>query len=129
MAPLPSLGKPVLPITPTADDDGNPTVCRCCGMRSIGIGRNPQQSRKDQDPGFLCKRCIIAMEDLTKLDRLDQYELRALEGGVEAGGEWLAERGLTDVSLLDDLDRLMFCKTIWVGCVRQLRKELRNAPF
>ena len=127
MAPLP--GKPALPFTPTADPEGNPTVCRCCGFRSIGIGRNPSQSRKDTDSGFLCKRCILAMEDLTKLDRLDQYELRALEGGVEAAGEWLGERGITDLSLLDELDRLMFCKTIWIGCARQLRKELRGAPF
>lgn len=119
-------GRPILPIQPTQDENHNPTVCKACGGLAIGLGRSTPGSR---DPGFLCKPCIVAVGDLTKLDRLSLYEVKALEGGKEAGGQWLAEKGITDVALLDDLDILLFCKAIWQGCTDGVREALREAPF
>jgi hypothetical protein len=125
MPKLPT-GKPIIPFTPTADNLGNPTVCKACGGLAFGIGRATPGSK---DPGYLCKPCIVAIGDLTKLDRLSLYEVKALEKGVDAGGEWLAEKGITDVAHLDELDRLMFCKAIWQGCTEGVREALRDAPF
>ncbi len=128
--PKGALGKPHLPITPTQDVNGNPTVCKACGGLAFGIGRaNPSDRTKNPDPGYLCKPCIVAVGDLTKLDRLSIYEVKALEGGKAAGAEFLAERGISDVYLLDDLDILLFCKAIWQGCTEGVREALRDAPF
>lgn len=125
MAAIPT-GKPIIPFTPTVDTSHHPTVCKVCGMLAIGLGRSTPGSK---DPGFLCKPCIVAVGDLTKLDRVSIYEVKALEKGVEAAGEWLEQKGIYDLTLLDELDRLMFCKAIWNGCAQGVRESLRDAPF
>ncbi|MEZ2132492.1 MULTISPECIES: hypothetical protein [unclassified Sinorhizobium] len=65
------------------------------------------------------------------MDRVSLYEVKALEGGRDAGGAWLDAKGTYDLSLLDELDVLMFCKAIWEGCATRLRESLRDneAPF
>lgn len=125
MTRLPT-GKPILPFTPTTDERGNPTVCKCCGMLAFGIGRPTPGSK---DPGFMCKPCMVAAGDLTKLDRVSLYEVKALEAGVEAVGAWLSEKGITDLALMDDLDAKLLVRAAWEGCARGVREALREAPF
>lgn len=131
MTKLPT-GKPLLPITPTCDADGTPTVCIACGRMSIGLGRAIKQGGKMMDPGFVCKGCIVKIGDLTKLDRLSQFELQALDAGVDAVGEWIAEHGVTDLAHYDELMQRMLVKAAWQGCIEGVRKALaddREAPF
>lgn len=128
MVPLP--GKPIVPFTPTQDQNGAPTVCKCCGMLSFGIGRaDPTDRRRPPDPGFMCKPCMVAAGDLTKLDRVSLYEVKALESGVEAVGAWLDERGITDLALMDELDAKLLVRAAWEGCARGVREALKEAPF
>lgn len=123
-------GKPAVPFHPTQDERGNPTTCRCCGMLAFGIGRpDPTDRRRPPDPGFLCKPCMVAAGDLTKLDRVSLYEVRALEAGVEAVGQWLSEKGITDLALMDELDAKLLVRAAWEGCARGVREALREAPF
>lgn len=127
MAPLPT-GKPIIPFTPTVDAAGDPTTCFCCGMRAVALGT----SHKKGDPQYLCRRCIVSIDDYTKIRRLDEFELAALDGGVEAVGEWINDRGVgTELSVYDELDQRMLVKAAWEGCARRLREVLASgqAPF
>ncbi len=118
-------GKPAAPFTPTVDDDGNPTTCFCCGMRAVGIGVGA-----GKDPGYLCKRCIVAIDDYKKIRRLDDFELSALDAGVDAVGEFIESKGnLTDLAHYDELDQRLLVKAAWEGCARGLREALKSAPF
>lgn len=140
-------GKPILPITPTADEHGNPTICRCCPRRAIGAGVG-LTSRHDSDPGFLCSECLMLIETIKTVRRFDVYELHALDAAVEAvseyrkqfgfqfphatrdqnaltagmdaGGGWLAERGVSDLSTLSEEQVLDFVKAIFSGCLAGL---------
>jgi hypothetical protein len=117
--------KSATPFTPTADANGTPTVCRCCGRHAVGIGRGTKQ-----DPGFLCRKCISIVEDLSKMDRLDVYELNALDAGVDAVGAYIDSiGGLTELSEFDELQRRMLVKAAWLGCAEGLRRALNEAPF
>jgi hypothetical protein len=121
-------GKAVLPITPTADETGAPTTCRACGRVAIGIGVGFKH--KGDDPSFLCKGCLVAVSDLSKFDRLSLFELKALDAGVEAVGEWIEQRGNgTDLQYFDSLDQRMLVKAAWEGCIRGVREALKEAPF
>jgi hypothetical protein len=130
MTPLPT-GKPIIPFTPTVDVQKNPTVCKACGCMSIGLGRStPGDKSRPPDPGYLCKPCIVATGDLTKLDRISLYEVKALEKGVEAVGEWIAANGgVTELAHYDELMQLMLVKAAWRGCAEGIREALREAPF
>jgi hypothetical protein len=120
-------GKPIIPFTPTVDENHNPTVCKACGCLAFGIGRSTPGSK---DPGYLCKPCIVAIGDLTKLDRVSIYEVKALEAGVEAVGEWIAANGgVTELAHFDELMQLMLVRAAWEGCARGVREALRDAPF
>lgn len=126
MTKLPT-GKPIIPFTPTVDEQHNPTVCKACGCLAFGLGRSSPGSK---DPGYLCKPCIVAIGDLTKLDRISLYEVKALEKGVEAVGEWIAANGgLTELSNYDELMQLMLVRAAWAGCAEGVREALRDAPF
>lgn len=129
MAQIPQ-PKPVLPIMPTADDDGHPTTCLACGRVALGIGRAIKQGAKVIDNGFLCKGCVVAVGDLSKMDRLSVYEIQALDAGVDAVGDWIAENGnVTDLAFYDDLAQKMLVKAAWEGCIKGVREALRGAPF
>lgn len=129
MSPLP--GKKILPITPTADEDRNPTACQACGRIALGIGRAIKAGGKVIDNGYLCRQCIVAVSDLSRMDRLSVYELRALDAGVAAVGEYMEERGLWGVGLesFDELDRRMLVKAAWAGCAAGVRAALKEPPF
>ncbi|WP_245304983.1 DUF6511 domain-containing protein [Rhizobium leucaenae] len=72
----------------------------------------------------------MAIDDYKKIRNLDAYELAALDGGVDAVGEWIAERGIgTELSVYDELDQRMLVKAAWEGCARRLREVLKEAPF
>nr|OAP95123.1 hypothetical protein A4U53_18040 [Rhizobium leguminosarum] len=125
MAAIPGM-KSATPFLPTVDSTGSATCCFVCGMRAQALGINPGKG----DPHFICRRCSVAIDDYKKIRRLDDYELVALDAGVDAVGEWIAERGLgADLSLYDDLDQRMLVKAAWEGCARGLRAALKEAPF
>ncbi|MBY3543649.1 hypothetical protein HFN71_28610 [Rhizobium laguerreae] len=125
MTKLPT-GRPVTPFTPTVDAAGDPTTCFCCGMRAVALGINP----KPGDPQYLCRRCIVAIDDYKKIRRLDEFELAALDGGVDAVGEWISENGgVTDLQFYDELMQRLLVKAAWEGCARGLRAALKEAPF
>lgn len=72
----------------------------------------------------------MAIDDYKKIRALDAYELAALDGGVDAVGEYIEQRGLgPDLSLYDELDQRMLVKAAWEGCARRLREKLAEAPF
>jgi len=121
------------PFDPTQDKDGNPTCCHCCGRRAdgIGLGTDRLQKRAKDDPRFVCAQCAVVVGRLSNTRRLDMFELRALDGGVDAVGDYVATVGLTDLSLYDELQQRMLVKAAWQGCADALRRELEagNAPF
>lgn len=120
--------RPILPITPTADEHGNPTVCRICSMRALGVGVG--LNRPKDDPGYLCLECASIVETVRSMRRFDQYELRAIDGCVDAVGDFLGERGITDLALLDELDARMLCKRVVMAFGDTLRRLLREeTPF
>lgn len=120
-------GPAILPFTPTVDDNHNPTVCHCCGRRAIGIGMGAGKG----DPQYVCGECVLLVEELRKVRRMDIYEIAALDGGIDAAGEFIDAKGITDLQYFDELDQRLFVKAIWMGCADRLRKLLRegSAPF
>lgn len=112
--------------TPTVDADHNPTTCFVCGMHAFGIGVNPNPKH---DPHYICRRCAVGIDNYKKIDRLDDYELRALDAGVDAVGEYLDTIGIYDLSLMDELNQRMIIKAAWEGAARGLRVALSEAPF
>lgn len=122
-------GPQILPATPTEDEHGNPTLCRVCSMRAMGIGVG-FTSKQDKDPGYLCVECAVLIETIRGMRRMDLYELKALDGCIDAVGEFLNERGITDLALLDELDAKMLCKRVVIAFGDTLRRLLRSeAPF
>lgn len=113
--------------TPTIDADHNPTTCFVCGMHAFGIGVNA--NGRDKDPHYICRRCAVGIDNYKKIDRLDDYELRALDAGVDAVGEYLDTIGIYDLSLMDELNQRMIIKAAWEGAARGLRAALSEAPF
>lgn len=126
MSPLPT-GKPILPITPTVDEHHNPTLCHCCGRHAVGIGfGDPSRG----DPKYLCGQCVLLVEQLRTVRRMDAYELIALDAAVDRVGEWIESRGIgTELSYYDELDRRMLVKAAVEGFGDGLRAALKEAPF
>jgi hypothetical protein len=122
-----------LPFTPTADANGEPTVCHICGMRSdlCGLGSERLRQRGRDDPRYICVECVLIVERIRSARRLDQFELRALDGGVDAVGEYLETIGIYDLTLMDELNRRMIVKAAWQGSADALRRALSEgvAPF
>lgn len=150
MAPLPSvqqrLSRNVVPFNPTVDEDHNPTVCVACGRCSIGVGVGSFSGRdpKTKDPMYICQLCVTSVGDLTRMHRLNVYELKALDeavksqdewfaqfglppagmstdakaiaAGVESAGEFLATLSTTDLALFTEEQRNEFVLAIWRGC-------------
>lgn len=128
MTPLP-LGKTILPISPTEDEHGNPTVCRVCSMRASGVGVG-YTNKHDKDPGYLCIECAALLETVRDMRRFDVYELKALDGCLEELGAIIDERGISDLNHFDELDAKMLCKRIVMAFGDTLRRLLRSeTPF
>jgi hypothetical protein len=122
-----------LPFTPTADKNGDPTVCWCCGFRADGLGIATARLKEKAatEKNYICVKCAVVVGRIRAADRLDQFEIRALDGGVDAVGEYLETIGIYDLTLMDELNRRMIVKAAWFGCAEALRNELEshNAPF
>lgn len=110
-----------------------PTVCWFCGMHAVGLGAGERKKWRDDDVGkgdmrFLCEDCkpLIGKARAMAKGRLDVYELKALDGGVDAVGDFLDEKGLTDLALMDELDARMIVKAAWEGCARRLRQLIAD---
>lgn len=71
----------------------------------------------------------MGIDNYKKIDRLDDYELRALDAGVDAVGEYLDGIGIYDLTLMDELNQRMIVKAAWEGAARGLRAALSEAPF
>lgn len=110
---------------PTAVDN-TPAVCNCCGRHAIGIGIGDAK-----EPRYLCGECVLLIEQIKQVRRMDPYELEALSGGVDAVGEYLEKIGKTDLADMDELDARMLVKAAWQGCADRLREVVRKgvAPF
>lgn len=106
----------------------DPADCHVCGKHAIGLGigfTNP----RDKDPRWLCAECALIVEDIRKVKRMDVYELRARQGGLDAAAPLVDEFG-PDLSTWEEDQILIFCGTIWDGCAAELRRLIReDAPF
>ncbi|MDO3431168.1 DUF6511 domain-containing protein [Rhizobium sp. CBN3] len=117
--------------TPTATAEGQPTTCRCCGRHAIGMGIS-RMAKSTDDPGYLCGECILLIEEIKRVRRMDPYELAALDGGVDAVGEYIDSiGGLTELAEFDELQQRMLVKAAWQGCADRLRELIRKGdlPF
>lgn len=95
----------------------------------MALGVSYQRKPKD-DPGYICKRCAISIDDYSKIRRLDEFEMAALDAGVAAVGEWIGENGnVTELAHFDELMQRMLVKAAWEGCARGLREALKSPPF
>ena len=103
----------------------NPDQCHVCGRRAVGLGVQD----KHEPIRWLCKECADIAEHIKHRRRLDPYELRALDTGVEAVGEYLQGLGKTDLKEMDELEAKMLVKAAWEGCARGVRSALKEAPF
>ncbi|TDH35703.1 hypothetical protein E2A64_10205 [Pseudohoeflea suaedae] len=103
-----------------------PITCHVCGFRATGLGI----AQRNADPKWLCTECALIAERIREVRRMDPYELKALDGGVDAAGDFIAANG-ADLSEYDEETARMLCKAVWKGCADRLRHLLVNgeAPF
>lgn len=121
------------PFTPTQDSNGVPTVCHVCGRRAHGIGAGDFRADRqgNVEPRWLCTECILILDQIRSVRRLDIYETKALDGGVDAVGDYVMEIGKTELSEFTELEQRMLIKAAWQGTVARLRQllEAGDAPF
>ncbi|PJT22685.1 hypothetical protein CN884_11960 [Ochrobactrum sp. 30A/1000/2015] len=103
----------------------HPEQCWVCQRHAVGLG-----VQADREPiRWLCKECADIAEHIRLRRRLDPYELRALDTGVESVGEYLQAIQKTDLKEMDELEARMLVKAAWEGCGRGMRAALSEAPF
>lgn len=113
-----------MPFTPTAVGN-TPAVCNCCGRHATGIGIGDAK-----EPRYLCHECVMLLEQIKRIRRLDPYEMQARAGGMDAAAPLVEEFG-SDLAEWDEAQILRFCGAVWVGCADRLREIVRNGecPF
>ncbi|QWK79109.1 DUF6511 domain-containing protein [Ochrobactrum sp. BTU1] len=100
-------------------------ICHICSRHAVGLG-----VQEHKEPiRWLCKECADIAEHIRSRRRMDPYELRALDTGVEAVGEFLQSIQKTDLAECDELEARMLVKAAWEGCARGMREALKAAPF
>ncbi|MCX2696698.1 DUF6511 domain-containing protein [Ochrobactrum chromiisoli] len=100
-------------------------ICHVCLRHAVGLG-----VQEHKEPiRWLCKECADIAEHIRTRRRLDPYELRALDAGVESVGEFLSSINKTDLAECDELEARMLVKAAWEGCGRGMREALKEAPF
>jgi len=100
-------------------------ICHVCSRHAVGLG-----VQEGKEPiRWLCKECADIAEHIRTRRRLDPYELRALDTGVEAVGEFLQSIQKTDLADCDELEARQLVKAAWEGCGRGMREALKDAPF
>ena len=110
--------------------ENTPAVCHCCGRHAQGVGIG--DGKPGSDPKYLCAQCVGIMQQLRHIRRMDPYELEALDGGVDAVGDYIESLdGKTELADYDDLERRMLVKAAWQGCADRLREIVREkgVPF
>lgn len=109
---------------PAAD---TPDACHVCGLHAHGVGLMPD--RRGDAIRWLCVECSLILEDIKKIKRMDAYELKARDGGVEAAASVIAAYG-THLEEYTDEQAAMLAGAIWRGCAARLRELIRDeAPF
>ncbi len=100
-----------------------PGICWLCGHQASGVGVGQPKFGKG-DYKWLCEECIPIAENVkaTALHKLKILELEALQGGVDAVGDYLQTRGFTDLAHADELDCRLIVKAAWEGSARRLRE-------
>jgi len=107
--------------------DNDPAAC-ICGRHAIGIGID----RRGQKPQWLCQECALLVDRIKEIRRFDPYELQAIDGGVDAVGDYIESLGgKTELSEFDEHEQRMLVKAAWQGCADRLRQIIRSggAPF
>lgn len=107
----------------------DPADCWVCSRHAIGVGVGLTNPR-DKDPKWLCKECIMAIDDLTRIRRPSAYELKAREGGMDAAAPLVEQYG-SDLAEWSEEQVLMFVGTVWRGCADRMRELVRDGavPF
>lgn len=105
-----------------------PAVCWCCGSHATGMGLSGGRRYNRGDFRWLCEECIKIIDKLneTSFARLDILELEALNGGVDAVGDYIESIGITDLALMDELDARLIVKAAWKGCANRLRQLIKE---
>jgi len=72
----------------------------------------------------------MLIEDIKKVKRMDAYERKAREGGVESAAPVIAAYG-SHLEEYTDEQAAELAGVIWTGCARRLRELIRDggAPF
>ncbi|WP_019999063.1 DUF6511 domain-containing protein [Aureimonas ureilytica] len=105
-----------------------PDICHCCGFRAEGAGLAPE--RRGQPFRWFCKECLLILDRIRDARRLDAFEEKAIDGGVEAVGVMLTALDKFDLSEMSELEAREIVKVAWKGCADRLRELLREgAPF
>lgn len=111
--------------SPTAAPHGDPSTCHACGRHAVSAGIG-----NAKEPRYLCTECLFILENIKAVRRMDPFELKALDGGVEAVGEYLGSINKTDLADCDELEARMLVKAAWLGCADRLRKVISTeVPF
>ncbi len=107
----------------------DPSSCAVCQRHAIGVGLEP--ARKGEEPRYLCAACMDIVEYIHNTRRFDPYELKALDGAVDAVGDYISSiDGKTELADYDELEQRMLCKAAVQGFGDRLRKVIREeAPF
>jgi len=103
-----------------------PDTCFVCQRHATGLGVGDARN-----PRWLCQECSLIAEQIRSTKRLDMFEVNALEGGLEAVGEYLDEIGKYDLSTFTDIEARMLVKRAWLAVGNSIRKQIREhrAPF
>lgn len=109
-----------------------PTGCAVCHRRAVGLGYAPRQGEKLI---WLCddKDCHAVSGKVYRMPQaqLDAYEIGATRAGLESGGAFLDEIGITDLAALDGDQFLEFGRRIITGFEATMRKRILDGspPF
>lgn len=107
--------------------DGTPTTCHACQRHATGIGIGD-----GKDPRYLCPKCLGLIAQIKRVDRFDLYELEALDGGVNAVGDYIESIGFkTNLADFTEIEQRMLCKAVLQGFGDELRRliEVGETPF
>lgn len=111
---------------PTITTKQDPTVCHVCGRHAqgVGIGKLPG------DPRYLCSECLLLIERIRSVRRFDPYEERALNGAVDAVGDYVSTINKTELADFDEIERRGLVRAAVVGFGDSLRRVLEEGiPF
>ncbi|MER9911683.1 DUF6511 domain-containing protein [Mesorhizobium sp. M0050] len=107
----------------------DPSTCHVCQRHAIGVGLEP--ARKGEPPRYLCAQCLDILEHIAATKRFDTYELKALDGAVDAVGDYISSiDGKTELADYDEVEQRMLCKAAVQGFGDRLRHIIKtDVPF